>query len=110
MKSLKVIIADGWLLRAAGLIFRPKLKHREMLWIRSCRAVHSLGMRYSIALYFLDAHHKVIHVVPNFKPFRFSCCHGAVSVVETLVSDQLSPHEIEQVINLSLNSIQVRCR
>ena len=92
-------------MRAAGLIFRPKLRRREMLWIHSCRAIHSFGMRYPIALYFLDARHKVIRIVPNLKPFRFSYCHGAVSVVETLVCDQLSADEIEQTIKSSLNRL-----
>ena len=108
MHSLKVIIADGWVMRAAGLLFRPKLRHREMLWIRSCRAVHSFGMRYPITLYFLDARHKVILVVPNFKPFRLSWCQDAESVVETLFSDQLNASEIEQAIKLALSRTRVR--
>ena len=105
MSDINVMRADRWLARAAGLIFRKKLKKKEVLWLLPCNAVHTIGMRYRIALYFLDQHYKVIRVVSHLKPFRFAWCRQAVSVVETLATDNLTPKEIERAIKLWLDDI-----
>ncbi len=68
-----------------------------------CSAVHTFGMRYDIALYFLDQHYKVIRVVSELKPFRLAWCRQAVSVVETLATDKLTPREIELAVKLWLD-------
>ncbi len=103
MQSLSVICADHWFARALGLIFRKKLKTKEVFWILPCNAVHTTGMRYCITLYFLDQHYRVIRVVSELKPFRFAWCRHAVSVVETLSTDKLTAREIELAIKLWLN-------
>ncbi len=105
MPDINLMCADHWFARAAGLIFRKKLKKNEVLWLLPCNAVHSIGMRYCIALYFLDQHHNVIQVISSLKPFRFAWCRQAVSVVETLATDKLTPNEIELAIKLWLDNI-----
>lgn len=105
MSDINVMRADRWLARAAGLIFRKKLKKKEVLWLLPCNAVHTIGMRYCIALYFLDQHHNVIRVISSLKPFRFAWCRQAVSVVETLATDKLTARDMELAIKLWLDDI-----
>ena len=62
--------ADTFLRRLVGLLGRPPLSEGEGLWIAPCRSVHSLGMRQTIDVLFLDATGKVIGVYPEFAPAR----------------------------------------
>ena len=101
--KLTLIHADTWYRRGCGLLFRAQLKSDELLWLQPCKAVHTVGMRYSIALFYLDAQHKVIEVVQEIKPFRFSMNPQAVSVVETLASPTFKADDIEVTIQLFLS-------
>ena len=102
--TLSLIHADNWYLRARGLLFREQLKTNEVLWLQPCQAVHTVGMRYPIAVYFLDRCHHVVRVIPELKPFRSAWSLEAVSVVETRVSDTLTADDIQSAIQLFLNS------
>jgi uncharacterized protein len=42
------------------------------LWIRPCRGVHTLAMRFPIDVVYLDCAGKVVHVEHNLQPWRFS--------------------------------------
>jgi uncharacterized membrane protein (UPF0127 family) len=102
--KLTLIHANNWFQRSCGLLFRAKLKSDEVLWLQPCKAVHTVGMRYSIALFYLDGHHNVIEVIQEIKPFRFSIHPRAASVVETLASAQLTTAEVEATIQLFCGS------
>ncbi len=95
-------IARGVLQRTSGLLFRARLTPGEGLWIHRCRAVHTIGMRYPIGLYFLDQNRKVIHVDPKVETMRFSWCQQADSVIEMLPIDMTTlsqtVHEIESLL------------
>ncbi|MGA9507177.1 MAG: DUF192 domain-containing protein [Candidatus Sulfotelmatobacter sp.] len=53
------------------------------LWIRPCRGVHTLAMRYPIDVVYLDRSNIVVHVVSNLQPWRFAPVRlRAVSVLE----------------------------
>lgn len=69
--------------RLFGLLFRRRLQHDEALFIVPCKSVHTIGMRYSIDLIYLDKDMQIIKLVKNLKPFRFSACHSAYGVIET---------------------------
>lgn len=81
---LQVNQAHHFFSRALGLLCRKKISYDEALWIRRCSAVHTFGMRYAIAVFFLDQHHNVIAVIPALKPCRFARVPQARSVVEML--------------------------
>ena len=85
------------------MLFRAKLKSDEILWLQPCKAVHTIGMRYSISLFYLDRHHKVIEMIKEIKPYRFSIHPQAMSVVETLASAQLTVAQVEITIELFLD-------
>jgi uncharacterized membrane protein (UPF0127 family) len=42
------------------------------LWIRPCRGVHTLGMRFAIDVVYLDSANTVIHIEHNLRPWRFA--------------------------------------
>jgi uncharacterized membrane protein (UPF0127 family) len=53
------------------------------LWIDGCSAVHTLGMRATIDLYFLDRDRRVLKIAPGVPPNRLAVtCRRAVTVVE----------------------------
>jgi uncharacterized membrane protein (UPF0127 family) len=102
--ALTLIHADNWFRRSCGLLFRAKLKNDELLWLQPCKAVHTVGMRYSITLFYLDDDCNVIEVLREIKPNRFSINLQAASVVETLASAQLTAAQIEATIQLFRDS------
>jgi uncharacterized membrane protein (UPF0127 family) len=75
--------ASNALTRGIGLLGRGRVTSDEGLWIDNCAAVHTLGMRASLDLYFLDREQRVVRIVRNVRPNRLGvACRGAVSVVE----------------------------
>lgn len=81
---MKVIRANTWLSRAGGLLVRPRLNKGEALWLNPCCAIHTFGMTYPIAVFFLNHYHHVIDVRPCVKPNRVAYCRRAHSVCEML--------------------------
>ena len=69
--------------RAVGLLARTTLRPDEGVWITSCQAIHTIGMRVAIDVIFVDHGGRVIRSVQNVRPNRFALsCAGARSVVE----------------------------
>ena len=74
---------SSFLHRAVGLLARTTIRPDEGVWITSCRAIHTIGMRVSIDVIFLDRAGHVIRVEQNVKPNRIALsCKGAKGVVE----------------------------
>lgn len=42
------------------------------LWIKPCRGVHTLGMRFPIDVLYLDRNQAVIHIERGLPPWRFA--------------------------------------
>jgi len=76
-------VANTFLKRLIGLLNRKYLNKGEALILRPANCIHSLFMRFSIDLLFLDQSGKVIAVFPSFKPFRFTPSYfQSISVIE----------------------------
>ena len=75
--------AERWVERATGLLTGPRLRAGHGLWILRCRAIHTIGMRYPIAVFFLDDYDRVTSAIGSVKPGSWSRERVAVSVVET---------------------------
>lgn len=88
---MNIIKASTWLSRAGGLLVRPCLQQDEVLWLTPCSAIHTFGMRYPIAVFFLDQQGQVIDVRPSVMPNRIAWCRRAHSVCEML------PIRIDQI-------------
>ena len=79
----KVYLACGFFKRLLGLLAFKPLKESEGLLIKDCRSIHTMWMRYSIDVVFLDKEGRVTAIYENLAPFRFSpYIRGACSVLE----------------------------
>ncbi|OWT77189.1 hypothetical protein CEY04_14530 [Achromobacter sp. HZ28] len=79
---LRLLPLRRWCARFRGLAGRPPPRGAIGVWLQPCRAVHTLGMRYPLDLFFLDHNKQVIKVVAGLPPRRLASCLRAVSVVE----------------------------
>ncbi len=69
--------------RMVGLLTRGAVAPTQGLWLGGCPAVHTMGMRATIDLIFLDGTNRVVATSPNAVPNRPAfTCRGAKSVVE----------------------------
>jgi len=73
-----------WWERASGLLAMPRLKRGEGLLIDSCRAVHTIGMRYPIDIIFVDSEWSIVRVVNQLPTFRFRAARAACRTLEML--------------------------
>jgi len=69
--NLKLLMADSVISRFEGLMFRRDISDDQALLITKCNWVHSLFMRFSIDVIFLDASLTVIKII-HLKPYRLS--------------------------------------
>ncbi len=80
---LKVIVADSFLTRLAGLMFRKKLPPETGLLLTPCNSVHMCFMRFSIDVVYLDKEYKILKVVKNLRPWiGMSLCSQAWAALE----------------------------
>lgn len=110
--SLNVGIADTHLARLRGLVGYLRLKSDEGIWVTPSQGVHTIGVFFSIDLIYLDADHRVIHLVESFGSFRIgpirkNCCSvlelppRTIYSSQTQVGDELlicSPSEMEKYL------------
>ena len=69
--------------RMVGLLTRGSVAPSEGIWLDRCPAVHTMGMRATIDLIFLDDTNRVVSTSPNAVPNRPAfTCRGAKTVVE----------------------------
>ncbi|MFO1465391.1 MAG: DUF192 domain-containing protein [Steroidobacteraceae bacterium] len=68
--------------RARGLILSKAPPASVALHLSPCWCIHTVFMSFPVDLVFLDAGNSVLRVVPELRPWRFSGCLGARSVLE----------------------------
>jgi len=68
----KLTLANNFFSRLKGLIGSNPLSKNEGLLISPCQQIHTHFMRYSIDIVFLDKQFKILHIVREMKPWRFS--------------------------------------
>lgn len=75
--------ADTFSTRLFGLIPRSGLGEEEGLWLEPCAMIHMCFMRFPIDAVFLGEGGRVLRVLENLKPWRFSpWVPGARGVLE----------------------------
>jgi uncharacterized protein len=75
------------------------------LWIRPCRGVHTLAMRFPIDVVYLDRAGKVVHLEHNLQPWRFSPIRmQAASVLE------LPSHTVARTETALGDSIEIKMK
>ncbi|HYG43590.1 MAG TPA: DUF192 domain-containing protein [Bordetella sp.] len=100
---IRLVCARGALGRLFGLLCRSRAPGpRTGLWLSPCWAVHTLGMRYSIDVAFVDRHGHVLRMARNLRPWRWAWCPGAASVVELAVNTADPPLRYRRRLHLAL--------
>ena len=102
--SLNVRHAETFVARLLGLLARVRLCEDEALFLAPCSSVHTVGMRYSIDVAFVDRSGHVLKLVENLKPLRAAGCFGAHGAVE-LVAGGARRHGIRNGSRLPIDSL-----
>ncbi len=68
----QIKLADSFLTRLKGLMFRKDPIKGEGLWIVPCNGVHMFFMNFPIDVVFLNGQHEVVEVYLNLKPWRMT--------------------------------------
>ena len=78
----QIVLADKPKLRRRGLLGKDELEPGEGIWLVPCEAVHTVGMRFSIDLIYLDRALRVRKIRESVVPYRISACLRAHSTLE----------------------------
>jgi uncharacterized membrane protein (UPF0127 family) len=63
--------ADTWLSKGWGVLGRRSLPPGEGLWLPGVASVHTLGVRFTLDLLFLNDNMQTLRAVQNVPPCRF---------------------------------------
>lgn len=96
-------IAGSWFSRLKGLMFREELPAGQSLVLSPCNSIHTCFMKFNIDVLFLNKTGKVIYMLQDIPPFRFSpLVRGAGLVIElparTISSTGTSLEDLVSVI------------
>ncbi len=72
----RVGLADHWWSRTRGFLGRPSPANGEGLLLSPCRAVHTMGMKFTLDVLFLDRQGRVLALYPDLGPRRHTAWHG----------------------------------
>jgi uncharacterized membrane protein (UPF0127 family) len=79
----RLLVARTYRQRLLGLAGLAALPEGHGLLLPGCASVHTVGMRFSLDVGFLDPHGRVIGVVRELRPWRLAACRGAAAAIET---------------------------
>ncbi|MBC77085.1 MAG: hypothetical protein CME64_13810 [Halobacteriovoraceae bacterium] len=68
----QVRVANTFLSRLKGLMFIKQMKGFDAMLIENTNSVHNCFVRFSIDLIFINSEWKIVKIVKNFRPWRFS--------------------------------------
>jgi uncharacterized membrane protein (UPF0127 family) len=90
--ATEVAVAETHWSRLVGLLATSPHDFRNGwgLWIRPCKGVHTLAMRFPIDVLYLDRAGTVVHVEHNLQPWRFSPIRRQAASVLELPSHTLA--------------------
>lgn len=76
-------MANTFWTRFRGLMFRKRFPPSYGIWIKPCKSIHTMWMRTTIDVFFIDQAGKVIGVKKNVRPWRVALApQGTASVLE----------------------------
>lgn len=103
LRRIRLVEARGVLGRLRGLLCRAYPPGpRTGLRLSSCRAVHTIGMRYPIDVAFVDRDGRVRRLVRHLKPGRVAFSIGASSVIELAINTKDSPLRYQRRLHLAI--------
>lgn len=77
-----LIIAENFLLKAKGLLGKISIPEDTALLLVSCRAVHTMFMKFPIDVVFLDKNFVVKKTVYNMVPWKTAYCKDSQYAIE----------------------------
>jgi uncharacterized membrane protein (UPF0127 family) len=80
------------------------------LWIRPCRGVHTLAMRFPIDVVYLDRDGTVVHVEHNLQPWRFSPIRMQAASVLELPSHTVARTETALGDSIEIKIIEIKIK
>lgn len=80
--AAQVELADSMWKRGRGLLGRVSLATDEGMRFEPASSLHMMFMRFSIDVIYVDRDERVVKLVGNFKPWRFSWARGARTAYE----------------------------
>lgn len=103
-----VIIAKSFFARLKGLLGKDNLEEDEGIIIKPCNSVHTIGMKLTIDVAFVDKNNKVIHIISEMPPGKFSpIIRGGVYAIEaragTIERKQLNIGDKLEIIESGYN-------
>lgn len=81
-QPLKLVRTHRWWERMIGLLDQRDLNENEALWIEPCCMIHTFGMRFELAVHFLDRECRILSSFNHIRPWQVRHCWGARSVIE----------------------------
>ena len=84
-----IVFANTPVKRLKGLLGDKSLLDGQALIIKPCNCVHTLFMRFSIDVLFMDKNNKVVKALGRLDPFRFSKLYWKSQVVVELPCGKL---------------------
>ena len=81
--EVALLIADTMFARLLGLLGQRAMAPGQALLLKPCFAVHTVGMRFSLGVFFIDKKGVVVKTIARLKPNRVAVCWRATAVVET---------------------------
>jgi uncharacterized membrane protein (UPF0127 family) len=76
------VMASSPLTRMKGLLGRASMPANEAIILRPASSIHTLFMRFALDIIYLDRDNKVLKLVPDLVPYRFSAGSKAHTVLE----------------------------
>ena len=80
--SAKAKVADSFLKRLRGLMFKKSIGEDEALIFYKAASIHTFFMRFPIDIIFLNKESKVIKICPNLKPWKMVFCLKSAITIE----------------------------
>jgi uncharacterized protein len=78
----KAVLANSPLSRMKGLLGRGSMPHTEAIILRPAASIHTVFMRFALDIIYLDREDRIVKVVANLVPYRFSSAKKAHTVLE----------------------------
>ena len=80
--AARVELADSMWKRMRGLLGRAGMAADEGMRFEPASSLHMLFMRFAIDVVYVDRNERVVKLVRNFRPWRFSWARGARTAYE----------------------------
>lgn len=90
-----VIIADKFLTRLRGLLFKDILSFEMGILIKPCNRIHTFWMRFPIDVIFLSKENVILHMIENFDAGNISPAIKHADAVFELASGAIKEANIK---------------